>query len=94
MPWKSSDPGASNIPPGSDLTVTGWGRVTNDARTSKKAYEQYSVATRTLHKVELPMTKSGTAVDRRCNVSNRTIQFCAGGLKGIHILATFGGIMY
>ena len=71
--------------------VTGWGRVTNDARESKKAYEEYTVATRTLHRVELPMTKPGTRVDRRCTVSDREIQFCAGGLQGTHIHTTFDG---
>ena len=71
-----------NIEPGSDLVITGWGRITNNNHGTKKAYLEHSVATRTLRKVELPLTIPGTKVDNNCNSSNNTIQFCAGGQKG------------
>ena len=71
-----------NIEPGSDLVITGWGRITNNNHGTKKAYLEHSVATRTLRKVELPLTIPGTKVDNNCNSSNNTIQFCAGGVRG------------
>ena len=71
-----------NIEPGSDLVITGWGRITNNNHGTKKAYLEHSVATRTLRKVELPLTIPGSKVDNNCNSSNNTIQFCAGGVRG------------
>merc|ERR1712226_1512868 len=48
LPWSSNNPRMGNIEPGSDLVITGWGRITNNNHGTKKAYLEHSVATRTL----------------------------------------------
>ena len=82
LPWKTNEPKLSNIEDSSDLTITGWGRVTNNNYKSKRAYLELSVATRTLRKVELPIASPGTKVFDNCRSSNNATQFCAGGIKG------------
>ena len=82
FPWNESEPTIENLKKSSKLTVTGWGRVTNNNYKSKKAYLELSVATRTLRKVELPLVIPGTEVHNNCRTSNDTTQFCAGGVKG------------
>ena len=82
LPWKESEPTIDNLRKSSKLTVTGWGRVTNNNYQSKKAYLELSVATRTLRKVELPLVIRGSEVHNNCRASNDTIQFCAGGVQG------------
>ena len=82
LPWKESEPTIENLKKSSKLTVTGWGRVTNNNYKSKKAYLELSVATRTLRKVELPLVIPGSEVHNYCRTSNDTTQFCAGGVKG------------
>ena len=82
LPWKASEATIDNLKKSSKLTVTGWGRVTNNNYKSKKAYLELSVATRTLRKVELPLVIRGSEVYNNCRISNDTIQFCAGGVQG------------
>ena len=77
LPWNASDPTIENLKKFSKLTVTGWGRVTNNNYKAKKAYLELSVATRTLTLV-IPDTE----VHNYCRTSNDTTQFCAGGVKG------------
>ena len=72
-----------NVNEGTKITITGWGRITNNNHQSKKAYLEHAVATRTLRKVELPITIPGTKVHNNCRTSNSTIQFCAGGVRGV-----------
>ena len=68
------------------MTITGWGKITNNNRESLKAYLDYSVATRTLRKVEIPIIQPGTPAGRKCKTNDTNIQFCAGGIKGKHYL--------
>ena len=82
LPWKASEPTIENLKKFSKLTVTGWGRVTNNNYKSKKAYLELSVATKTLRKVELPLVIPASEVYNYCRTSNDTTQFCAGGVKG------------
>ena len=83
LPWKKNDPKIDTIDEGSLITITGWGKITNDNRKSLKAYLEYSVATRTLRKVEIPITQPGTPASKKCKTNDTNIQFCAGGIKGI-----------
>ena len=83
LPWKKTDPKIDSIDENSLLTITGWGKITNDNRKSLKAYEDYSVATRTLRKVEIPITIPGTPASTKCKTNDNEIQFCAGGIKGM-----------
>ena len=82
LPWKPNEPNVDNVKKGSKVTITGWGRITNNSYQSKRAYLEYSVATRTLRKVELPITFRGTTAHKNCRKSNDTVQFCAGGVRG------------
>ena len=82
LPWKANEPKIDSLKKSSQLTVTGWGRVTNNNYKSKRAYLKLSVATRTLRKVELPLAIPGTKVHDNCQKSNNITQFCAGGVKG------------
>ena len=84
LPWKSTEPSIDNVKKGSKVTITGWGRITNNSYQSKRAYLEFSVATRTLRKVELPISFPGTTVYDNCRKSNDTIQFCAGGVIGLY----------
>ena len=94
LPWKTSDPNAGTVSPGSKLTVSGWGRVTNNNQESRENYLKYTVATRTLQKAELPMSIPGTVVDDNCKAKNRTMQFCAGGQRGILKPKVVVGLLY
>ena len=82
LPWKANEPHIDNLRESSKLTITGWGRITNNNYKSKRAYLEFSVATRTLRKVELPIAVPGTKVHKNCRTSNVTTQFCAGGIRG------------
>ena len=82
LPWKANEPHIDNLRESSKLTITGWGRITNNNYKSKRAYLEFSVATRTLRKVELPIAVAGTKVHKNCRTSNVTTQFCAGGIRG------------
>ncbi len=82
LPWNTDDPGSKLVKDDS-LTVTGWGKVTNDRRITRKNYKQFNAAARVLQKLEIP------AVSRReCKnlplfkLLKPTLQICAGGQIG------------
>ena len=82
LPWKSTEPDIDNIKEVFKITITGWGKITNNNKESLDALIDHSVLSRTLRKVELPLTITGTKSHENCPKCNSTIQFCAGGLKG------------
>ena len=83
LPWNENDPELDTIKEVMKLTVTGWGKVTNDIEVFTKSLLDNSAGSRTLKKVELPLTFAGSAADKKCPRDGEEIQFCAGGLKGM-----------
>ena len=58
LPWNEEDPTVESIQkvnPNQDITITGWGKITNIRSKSFQNYQQYAVATRTLQTVKLPI---------------------------------------
>ena len=56
LPWNLNESGSRRavvIKQGDKMTVTGWGRITNNQKAKELNYAQYNAATNTLRKVEL-----------------------------------------
>ena len=56
LPWNLNESGSRRavvIKQGDKMTVTGWGRITNNQTATELNYAQYNAATNTLRKVEL-----------------------------------------
>ena len=75
------------------LTVTGWGRSTNDQRINAENFARFNVATTHLQKLDLPLLSKGEClkvdVYRQILQLNFDLQFCAGGEKGMNELKYF-----
>jgi len=80
LPWNSNDPG-HDVTTGDKTTVTGWGRMTNNATVSSENYKQFNAASRTLQKVELPIVEMDVCSEFYESF-DYTFQMCAGSEKG------------
>ena len=85
LPWNEEDPTVESIQrgnPNQDLTLTGWGKITNIRYKSLQNYQNYAVATRTLQTVKLPIL-----TNKECKKTypglNEETSFCIGGIKGL-----------
>lgn len=84
LPWNSEDPGRK-LQQGDRLTVTGWGKITNNARVNLNSLLNYQASARKLSKAKIP----GVAI-RKCQQENLyknrldpKVQLCAGGEEGV-----------
>ena len=64
-----------------DITITGWGKITNIRSKSLQNYQNYAVATRTLQTVRLPIQTNEECKKTYPGLNEET-SFCIGGLKG------------
>ena len=85
LPWNEEDPTVESIQkvnPNQDITITGWGKITNIRSKSFQNYQQYAVATRTLQTVKLPI-QTNKKCKKTYPVLNEETSFCIGGVKGL-----------
>ena len=63
------------------LTVTGWGKITNNARYTLAQLWRFKVSQRRLQKLKLPLVSDQTCknLDIYKGAINTSIQLCAGG---------------
>ena len=80
MPLNAEDPGVKdNI--GLNMTVTGWGKISNNDRFNLRNYELFGAGSRTLQKVEVPVVNPEVCQETY-TVYNKDILLCAGGVPG------------
>ena len=79
LPWKPEDPG-NQFHDDDLMTVTGWGRITNNRDFNRNNLLRFNVSTRTLQKLSLPIANNNCStqyiVGKKFNFDT---QFCAGG---------------
>ena len=68
------------------MTVTGWGRVTNNKHETKLSYEKHNVPTPILQKLDIPVVSKVECLKireyRELFQLDFSLQFCAGGEEG------------
>ena len=85
MPWNVGDPTVKKLQESTsieNITITGWGKITNNFSLTIKSYQEHAVAIRTLQKVELPMQSNQECKKTYADLDEDTM-FCIGGVKGI-----------
>lgn len=85
LPWNENDIGR-NLEAGIKLTVTGWGRSTNNEYTNRFNIANYNVPTTLLQKLEIPLVSEIECLRvkhyRERLQMDFDLQFCAGGEEG------------
>ena len=88
LPWNENDIGR-NLTAGVNLTVTGWGRSTNDEYTNRFNLAKFSVPTTKLQKLDVPLVSTIECLKvkhyKERLQMNFDLQFCAGGEAGRNI---------
>ena len=82
LPWNRGDTGRV-VPDGINLTVIGWGRVTNNRRDALENQENFGFGSNILQQIQLPK-KSGDTCENTplLNGFRKDHQLCAGGVQG------------
>ena len=85
LPWNENDIGR-NLEAGIKLTVTGWGRSTNNEYTNRFNIANYNVPTTLLQKLDIPLVSEIECLRvrhyREKLQMDFDLQFCAGGEEG------------
>jgi len=85
LPWNKNDIGR-DLNAGVKLTVTGWGRSTNDEYTNRFNLANYNVPTTLLQKLDIPLVSEIECLKvkpyRERLQMDFNLQFCAGGEEG------------
>ena len=85
LPWNENDIGR-DLNAGVKLTVTGWGRSTNDEYTNRFNLANYNVPTTLLQKLDIPLVSEIECLKvkpyRERLQMDFNLQFCAGGEEG------------
>ena len=82
LPWNKKDPKLDSLKVRKKLSITGWGRTTESSYRNLQNYLKDSVGTKTLRKIQIPVTMSGNPSHKTCKKINTKRQFCAGGIEG------------
>ena len=82
LPWNTKDPKIESEKERKKLSIAGWGRTTESQYRNLQAYWKDSVGTKTLRKIQIPVTISKNPSHKTCKKINTKTQFCAGGIEG------------
>ena len=83
LPWSESDPQVGNLGPNARATVSGWGKMTNNANFTINDAPRFRVAARKLNYVELPVIPNEEFnSDAFCRRLDPEVHICAGGEPG------------
>ena len=84
LPWNENDIGRK-LTDGANLTVTGWGRSTNNEIENQINLAKFSVPTAHLQKLDVPLVSSVECLKVQIYKErlqlNFDLQFCAGGVR-------------
>ena len=84
LPWGLNSPGRS-LEDGTNVIVTGWGLTYKGEAQNKINFKKYGIRSTLLHKTKLPIASSKcTATEGEFEI-DPSLQYCAGGLRGIQI---------
>jgi hypothetical protein len=86
LPWASNDPGKDYVP-GDLATITGWGRITNNAQISFANYLKFKILNLKLLKLQVPLLDGNECLkDPIFKDVLSDIQVCAGAERGMNTI--------
>ena len=83
LPWQAGNP-VESLELNDKLTVTGWGRISNNPRLTIASLKRWNVSQKTLQKLQVPLISNEACknVGLYKNLIDSSIQLCAGGQHG------------